>query len=357
MSDSTGRGGARRRAGLLIPLAVALVAAWVSGAPSHPADAAIPTAATSDIPIVDGRAGALPGPGSATAVAGRLGVVDAGAPAGPTTTEAASTTTSTAITSPADGGTSLRTFGTGSSGVDRVVIALGSSTRANIGATDFTIELWLRGLHADNGGGGCTPDIDGWITGNVLVDRDVYGAGDRGDFGISLANGRIATGVAKVSSGITVCGTTDVLDGVWHHIAVTRRAADGRIQLWVDGKLDGSVTSTGAAGDVSYRVGRATIHPADATLVLGAEKHDAGANYPAFRGSFDELRLSTVVRYAAPFTPPSAPFAVDAATAALYHFDAGSGTVAADAVDTSPGVLAVGGASNGPQWQADSPFG
>ena len=28
---------------------------------------------------------------------------------------------------------------------------------------------------------------DGWILGNILFDRDVYGDGDHGDFGVSLS--------------------------------------------------------------------------------------------------------------------------------------------------------------------------
>lgn len=49
-----------------------------------------------------------------------------------------------------------------------------------------------------------------------------------------------------------------------------------------------------------------------------------------YAGWLDELRLSTVLRYTANFTPPAAPFTPDAATAALYHFDEGSGTAILD---------------------------
>ena len=38
-------------------------------------------------------------------------------------------------------------------------------------------------------------------------------------------------------------------------------------------------------------------------------------------GSFDELRISDVVRYDSDFTPPAAPFEPDANTKALFHFD------------------------------------
>ena len=54
------------------------------------------------------------------------------------------------------------------------------------------------------------------------------------------------------------------------------------------------------------------------------------AGYPFFAGQIDEVRLSNVVRYAAAFTPPAAPFAPDANTLALYHFDERNGQTAPD---------------------------
>ena len=40
-----------------------------------------------------------------------------------------------------------------------------------------------------------------------------------------------------------------------------------------------------------------TDYQNDPYLVLGAEKHDAGSDYPSFHGWLDELRVSNVVRY------------------------------------------------------------
>jgi hypothetical protein len=253
----------------------------------------------------------------------------------------------------------LRVFGAGSGGIDRVRIPLTSGATArpvDIGAGDITIELWLRGTLAENTASGCSTANDAWITGNVVVDRDVYGAGDHGDWGISLFDGRVAFGASRGSSGATVCGSTNVLDGAWHHVAVTRRESDGRLQIWVDGALDGTVATSPATGDISYREGRSTTWPADPFLVLGAEKHDAGAAYPSFSGWIDEVRLSTVRRYTAPFTRPTGPFVLDAATAALYHCDEGTGTVVGDARGSSPGELRLGGTPVGPVWSADEPW-
>lgn len=64
------------------------------------------------------------------------------------------------------------------------------------------------------------------------------------------------------------------------------------------------------------------------------------------------------LRYTGLFPRPIAPFVPDGNTTALYHFDEGSGTVIGDSAAgaTSPGVLRVGGASNGPRWVSDTPF-
>ena len=48
-----------------------------------------------------------------------------------------------------------------------------------------------------------------------------------------------------------------------------------------------------------------------------------------FQGLIDELRISKVARYIADFTPPSR-FEPDKDTAALYHFDEGTGDVLTD---------------------------
>jgi hypothetical protein len=296
----------------------------------------------------------VPGTDAATTTqASTPGTSDTSGPtSGPTTAPATTTT------QPAPTGSSLRFFGTGSGQVDRVKIPLNGNTKANIGAGDFTIEVWIRGNESDNDpAGSCGTGEAAWITGNIFIDRDVFNSGDFGDFGLSLYDGRVAFGATRDSSGATICGSRNVLDGTWHHVAVTRQASNGRLQLYVDGQLDAEAASTGATGDISYRVGRGTQYPdSDPFLVLAAEKHDAGSGFPSFNGSLDELRLSTTIRYNGNFTRPAGPFTPDANTAALYHFNEGTGTTLGDEIGTSNGQLNVGGGDNGPQWTTDSPF-
>lgn len=262
---------------------------------------------------------------------------------------------------------SLRFFGTGAGDVDRVKIPIDPPTAADVGATDFTIDFWLRALPGENAGGvGCGVN-DGWITGNVVLDRDIYGPGP--DWGIALGTRsgggmRAAFGASDAAgNGTVLCGTSNVADGAWHHVAVQRRLSDGRIWLFVDGRLEAS--AVGPAGSFAYPDGRSTVWPAsDPFLVLAAEKHDAGSGYPSFSGWLSELRLSTVLRYPTGTTPGPAftvhdrRHAVDAATAALYRFQEGSG----NALRSATGDAAITGAVRfhptlaRPQWSSDAPL-
>ncbi|MBL8056727.1 MAG: LamG domain-containing protein [Anaerolineales bacterium] len=260
-------------------------------------------------------------------------------------------------------GYALRFYGHGTADIDRVKIALDPARPVDVGG-DFTLEAWLKAEPGANpsAAGQCGSN-DGWIYGHIIFDRDEWGDGDYGDFGVSLSGGRLVFGVSRGAAGTTVCSTNAIADGAWHHVAFTRRAADGQLSIFIDGRLEAQ--AAGPAGDVSYRDGRATSYADDPFLVIGAEKHDAGASYPSFNGWVDEVRVSTTVRYTAAFTRPAAPFTPDASTAALYHFDEGpAGACTGQVLDSSG---AAGGPSHGqcryggtgtagPVYVADTPL-
>ncbi len=256
-------------------------------------------------------------------------------------------------------GYSLRFYGTGARDVDRVKIPLDAPHRpVDVGATDFTIEFWMRALPGDNASGPCVAGQDTWINGNVMFDRDIFGTGDYGDYGISLYGGRIAFGVATSSASQTICGATNVADGQWHHIAVTRRFSNGELTVFVDGALD--ARATGPVGDISYRDGRTAQWPNEPYLVIGAEKHDYDRTaYPSFNGWIDEVHISQMLRYTAPFSRPTQPFVPDALTVALYHFDEGAGVVVNDtsgaAGEPANGTLFVDPLSGNPVWSTETP--
>ncbi|HJS44058.1 MAG TPA: LamG domain-containing protein, partial [Gemmatimonadales bacterium] len=187
----------------------------------------------------------------------------------------------------ADAG-SIRFFGNGDGDIDRVKVRIDNppGPRADIGASDFTIEFWIKGAATDNTNSvRCGSGVYGWIDGNIILDRDRFNL-PRG-FGLALGGGRVAFGANVDNMSIaTHCGTRNVLDGQWHHVAVTR-SSGGEIRLFVDGQADGSIGGVG--GDLSYPdngqpdPGNNCVPPGGGTpgpclnsdpfIVLGAEKH------------------------------------------------------------------------------------
>jgi len=265
----------------------------------------------------------------------------------------------------------LRFHGNGLNDIDRVKIQIDNpitSTEplrpADVGATDFTLEWWMKANAAENAAGAavCGSNVN-WIYGNILLDRDRYNQGRK--FGVSLAGGRVVFGVTGATSdSLTICGATPVADGAWHHVAVARRRSDGFLWLWVDGKLDAS--GNGPDGDVSYPddgvPGSYCGGPCDDSdpyIVLGAEKHDADPTYYlSFSGWLEEMRFTKVLRYNSAFAP-AARFNPDANTVALYHFDdtLAPGPCTGQVVDSSAaaggpgnGVCKNGGSPAGPEW-------
>ncbi len=110
-----------------------------------------------------------------------------------------------------------------------------ASAPSDVGAGGFTIEFWLRGTLADNdtaNGGGDVETFDfNWIDGNIILDRDVWCGSER-KYGISIAGGFVRFGTASGDVPLfdpthTIEGDVNVLDGTWHHVAVTRDATLG----------------------------------------------------------------------------------------------------------------------------------
>jgi hypothetical protein len=233
----------------------------------------------------------------------------------------------------------------------------------DVGATDFTVELFLRTASGnDLSLPACGVDTYSWINANIFLDRNRYGLGS--DYGLALGAGRVMFGVrGRDGSQATICGSRDLRDGQWHHVAVQRRS-DGWMQVFVDGVREAE--GNGPDGDISFPdngpIGTGCGGPctqSDPYLVIGTEKHDQAFG---FSGWIDELRVSTTMRYAGSFTPTMVPFTPGSNTVALYHFDEGSGDVIVDSTpgSLSPGVrfFGPGGTGvSGPTWETDSPFG
>lgn len=272
------------------------------------------------------------------------------------------------VVTPGLGGSALRFHGNGYGLYDRVLIrvddpgSVGPGPPVDVGAEDFTLELWLRTLPGENlaAAVACGPTPD-WRAGNALLDRS-RSQGMR-EFGVALAGGRVVVGVTGQDAGpgpehLTLCGQRVVDDGHWHHVAVQRRAGDGQVWLFVDGAPDAH--GVGPPGDISYPDDGLAGLGSDPFLVVGAGKGDSLPElHPSFHGWIDELRVSRGLRYTTPFIPPGLPFSIDVDTIALYPFDEGVGNQVNDL--TAPGgpntgERRYGGAINGPEWTASEVY-
>lgn len=262
---------------------------------------------------------------------------------------------------------SIRFYGTGANDWDRIKIPVDNPPTSVDVSGDFTIEFWMKADSNDNIGGEVWPGRDGWISGHILFDRDIYGTGDYGDFGISLGKNfdkdptgserYIAFGVDQGGLGNGIVGNTNVADLIWHHIAVTRDGNSGDLRIFVDGVIDAELPASAArpTGDLSYRDGRSGATN-DPYAVIGAEKHDVGPSWPSYSGMIEEMRISDIVRYTSDFMPSVVEFTPDENTVALYHFNEGSGTAILDSSSfgTDGTYIPIPGDQR-PVWVDDTP--
>ncbi|AXA36940.1 MAG: LamG domain-containing protein [Candidatus Sumerlaea chitinivorans] len=273
---------------------------------------------------------------------------------------------------------SLRFYGTGSGQQDRVRIKIDSpQVPADIGAGSFSIDFWMKGTHASN----TTPNLGyrapnqtenydtDWTTGNIIIDRDIFGPGP--DWGISVHRNGVGSTVGVLRFGtegasggdgphtLQTTGAVNLLDGAWHHVCVVRDATTGRKHIYIDGVHNVSSSAGVSDDNLSYPNGYTDPSwPWNPYIVFGAEKHDYDPNdYPSFNGWLDEVRLwnialtpAQVAAYYNTTISPSTP-----GLAAYYRFEEGSGTVINDLCGgASNGTLIAGTVGNG-EWSTDTP--
>ena len=141
---------------------------------------------------------------------------------------------------------------------------------------DFCVEFWLRSA-IDTTGMAVYPRILASAStqaANNLQLRISAEAGFVGKFEV-IANGNLAFSASPIN------------DGVWHHVAVDRRA--GTLRLFVDGVVQASVANTDTF-----------IMPTSTRI--GSRQDSAGY----FNGALDDFRITAASRYAANFSPPAA---------------------------------------------------
>jgi len=205
--------------------------------------------------------------------------------------------------------------------------------------TVFTVEAWVK---RTSDSGRYETFLSNAQNAYNRENVGVYVDGGNVDCGSSPPD-QFAWAYTKSGSGwYFQCSGVQATLNVWHHVAVTRDSAN-TTRIFVDGVLSRTTTNTPS--------------PTSSNGAFGAgEAGDATTEY--FPGLLDEIRISSVVRYNATFAPQVTPFATDASTIALYHFDAGNGQALVDSSGNARnGTL--GAASSveaiDPVWSTDTP--
>src|SRR5260370_33191186 len=77
-----------------------------------------------------------------------------------------------------------------------------------------------------------------FFKGNGLIYGDCGGAPE--DLGTALVNNPFSLGIGNPDT--TIQSTTDVTTGQWFHVAATRSASTGMIQVYVNGTMEAGMT-------------------------------------------------------------------------------------------------------------------
>ncbi|HML74455.1 MAG TPA: PKD domain-containing protein [Anaerohalosphaeraceae bacterium] len=136
-----------------------------------------------------------------------------------------------------------------------------------------------------------------------------------------------------------ICGTTNLADGCWHHVAAVLNADStptvSEIQLYVDGNLE----STTCVNPTRQ------INTASAQNVILGARHQAGNHYAYFTGSMDDVQI-----YACPLTAGEIlGMAGDVGQMAYWPLDETMGAASADDSGNSIGGTWIGTPSPCPE--------
>jgi hypothetical protein len=274
------------------------------------------------------------------------------------------------------GGGSLRVVGTSSSGIAVPLAKLDEEAVAlppDVGRTDFTVEMWFKldaglALPAST----CNNNPTNNFTGRFLIDRDMLGAGDNGDWTLTVFDGVIGFGAGLSTYGRAVCLSVAGWDpGEWMFVAGMLQHGDGgpngnvrvvAYQPATDRTWEeiSSPQDVPEASDFSYDESRLPeTEPLNAEIRLGGTKWLTERSgqcqdvCSGMSGHIAEVRISTVLRHAIGSAPmPSAPFEVDDSTVALYHLDESDGQTAFDSAVVATDGQLVGDS----RWSSDNPF-
>ncbi|MDP7070920.1 MAG: metallophosphoesterase [Phycisphaerales bacterium] len=164
--------------------------------------------------------------------------------------------------------------------------------------------------------------LEAWIRPSDLSGRRALMAKtESSEYGIFASDWRPEFHVWLDGGYRTASSETPLEPDVWQHVAGVYDGSE--LRLYVDGLLVGSVEGSGARGTNDF------------PLIVGGDPNERGGPQSGMAGHLDDLRLSSVARYAgASFTPDHA-LVADEETLVLLPFGSARGPFALDATSNN----------------------
>lgn len=118
---------------------------------------------------------------------------------------------------------------------------------------DFTIEAWVLVSNT-----GVAPNYTTWWQCPLILGRDVGGTTNDFSFVLTVF-GQLGMGIRADTGVFSPFPATSVIDGKWHHVAVTRVASTGNVIMYKDGvavasatMVTGTLNASATLGAMSY---------------------------------------------------------------------------------------------------------
>ena len=147
-------------------------------------------------------------------------------------------------------------------------------------SADYSVSVWLKSTQSFGSDGEQAYSGAGILAADVPGTRDDL-------IPVALTGGQVATFTGNPDT--TVNSISDINDGNWHHVVVTRQQSSGTLQLYVDGNLTNSASAS-------------TAFLADPQLVTLGALANAGQGEPDFCGPYgnysgllDDLQIYNTV--------------------------------------------------------------
>jgi hypothetical protein len=193
--------------------------------------------------------------------------------------------------------------GTYNQAASQSIVKLTNNLAPVLGSTS-TLAFWLKTTQTGNNTHYMAPAITGVDQANGTNDINWGTLDATGHIGIFVGDAGLYT-------------TSAVNNGIWHHVAITRDATTGKVQIFLDGSLNASTTlGTGNKTSQFSSLGALTDVAADGVT-------PTGNNY--FSGTLDEVRIYNQVLSSTEIMPlaitPGAPTlnSVTAVSATMTH--------------------------------------